>query len=422
MKRHPVFCGLLALHLNLTMQHAGIIFSNAWGSTLYLAHLYNAVKQEGLLKRTWPDMELIISFHTKERIFVGDKPTNVEEYMNRLVLAMGISAQAFAPNRRKAKRSPDVPLSSKGPRSLLEDTTPVSELYRAKLCGETDATDFLSLPDVDKILTTRSGRTGRGAAFDGYWSILQRIFSGNPQLRLQFEDAQVQGHAEVCRKLAEEGPTEAPSKSSEKTPTSEVHREKRRQRWSKQQSLSPVELLEALFDAVSDEVTILKFDYFDMHRRCWQLLRQLHEHLGDDFKKYLGAGYLEREDQLPFVVGYVFQIAVTSQRTARDIRLDVETYSKIMSKASDVLDGFLASGLGSMEIIHLLYQGGQNLRFDDIEFVQGDEGLELEEGEKVLEFSNYVDAMAVMRGSRLESVRAPATSEDVEKEVPSSAI
>jgi hypothetical protein len=93
-----------------------------------------------------------------------------------------------------------------------------------------------------------------------------------------------------------------------------------------------------------------------------------------------------------------------------------------MSKASDVLDGFLASGLGSMEIIHLLYQGGQNLRFDDIEFVQGDEGLELEEGEKVLEFSNYVDAMAVMRGSRLESVRAPATSEDVEKEVPSSAI
>lgn len=422
MKRHPVFCGLLALHLNLTMQHAGIIFSNAWGSTLYLAHLYNAVKQEGLLKRTWPDMELIISFHTKERIFVGDKPTNVEEYMNRLVLAMGISAQAFAPNRRKAKRSPDLPLSSKGPRSLLEDTTPVSELYRAKLCGETDATDFLSLPDVDKILTTRSGRTGRGAAFDGYWSILQRIFSGNPQLRLQFEEAQVQGHAEVCRKLAEEGPTEAPSKSSEKTPTSEVHREKRRQRWSKQQSLSPVELLEALFDAVSDEVTILKFDYFDMHRRCWQLLRQLNEHLGDDFKKYLGAGYLEREDQLPFVVGYVFQIAVTSQRTARDIRLDVETYSKIMSKASDVLDGFLASGLGSMEIIHLLYQGGQNLRFDDIEFVQGDEGLELEEGEKVFEFSNYVDAMAVMRGNRLESVRAPAASEDVEEEVPSSAM
>jgi hypothetical protein len=422
MKRHPVFCGLLALHLNLTMQQAGIIFSNAWGSTLYLAHLYNAVKQEGMLKRTWPDMELIISFHTKERIFVGDKPTSVEEYMNRLVLTMGISAQAFAPNKRKAKRSPDVPLSSKGPRSLLEDTTPVAELYRAKLCGETDATDFLSLPDVDKILTTRSGRTGRGAAFDRYWSVLQRIFSGNPQLRLQFEEAQEQGQVEVCRKLAEEGPTEAPSKSPEETPTSEVRREQRRERWSKQQSLSPVELLEALFDAVSDEVTILKFDYFAMHRRCWQLLRRLNEDLDDDFKKYLGAEYLEREDQLPFVVGYVFQIAVTSQRIAREIRLDVETYSKIISKASDVLDGFLASGLGSMEMVHLLYGGGRNLRFDDIEFVQGDEGLELEEGEEIIEFSSYVDAMAVMRGNQLEPVRAPAVQKDVEEKASPSAM
>src|SRR5271155_646389 len=400
MKRHPVFCGLLALHLNLTMQQAGITFSNAWGSALYLAHLYNAVKQEGLLKRTWPDMELIISFHTKERIFVGDKPTNVEEYLKRFALSMGLSAQAFAPNKREAKPGPDLPLSSKGPRSLLEDTTPVSELYRAKLCGETNATDFLSLPDIDKILTSRAGRTGRGAVFDRYWSILQRIFSGNPQLRLQFEEAQSQGQTEVCIKLTEEGPTEAPSKSPEETPKSEVRREQRRQRWSKQQSLSPVELLEALFDAISDEVTILKFDYFAMHRRCWELLRALNKRLSDDFKNYLGAGYLEREDQLPFVVGYVFQIAVTSQRIAREIRLDVETYSKIMSKASNELDAFLASGLGSMEMMRLLHEGGQNLRFDEVEFVQGDEELELEEGEEMFEFSSYVEAMAAMRGNK----------------------
>jgi hypothetical protein len=51
---------------------------------------------------------------------------------------------------------------------LLEDTTPISELYRAKLCGETDATEFLSFPDLGKILTKMSGRTGRGAVFDRY--------------------------------------------------------------------------------------------------------------------------------------------------------------------------------------------------------------------------------------------------------------
>jgi len=137
-----------------------------------LAPLYNAVKQEGLLKRTWPDMELVISFHTKGCIFVGGKPTNVEEYMKRFALSMGLSAQAFAPNKRKAKRGPDVPLSSKGPRSLLEDTTSV---YRAKLCGETNATDFLScqmsirsLLPVLAVLVVELSSTDTGPSFNGY--------------------------------------------------------------------------------------------------------------------------------------------------------------------------------------------------------------------------------------------------------------
>lgn len=382
------------------MQQAGINFSNAWGSALYLAHLYNAVKQEGLLKRTWPDMELIISFHTKERVFVGGEPTNVEDYLKRFALTMGLSAQAFAPNRRKAKRGSEVPHSSKGPRSLLEDTTPVSELYRAKLCGETDATEFLSFPDVDKILTRRSGRTGRGAVFDRYWSILQRIFTQSPELREQFEQAQVEGRADVSSRLAEESPTEAPSKNTDQAPISGVRSEQRRQRWSNERSLNAGELLEALFDAVSDEVTILKFDYFGMHRTCWQMLRTLNERLGDDFKKYLGAGYLEREDQLPFVVGYIFQIAVTSQRIARECQLEgVGSYSKIMSEAAAVLEGYLASGLGSTEMVLLLYEGGRNLRFSDVEFVTDDDGFKLEDGEAVYEFSSYVDAMAAMRSN-----------------------
>jgi hypothetical protein len=400
MKRHPVFCGLLAFHLHLTMQQAGIIFSNAWGSALYLAHLYNAVKQDGLLRRTWPDMELLISFHTNERVFVGGKPTNVEDYLKRFALTTGLSAQAFAPNKRKAKRSADLPRSSKGPRSLLEDTTPVAELYRAKLCGETNATEFLSLTDVEKILTTSSGRTGRGAAFDRYWAVLQRIFEGSPPLRLQFEQVQTEGHVEVGGQLTEESPIDAPSEGARQTPKSEVRSERRRQRWSKEQSLSPVELLEALFDAISDEVTILKFDYFAMHRRCWRLLRTLNKHLGDDFKKYLGAGYLEREDQLPFVVGYVFSIAVTSQRIARECRLESESYSKIMSEAAGVLGGYLASGLGSMEMMRLLHEGGKNLRFRDVDFVMGDGELGVEDGEEVVEFSSHVEAMAAMRGNR----------------------
>ena len=71
-----------------------------------------------------------------------------------------------------------------------------------------------------------------------------------------------------------------------------------------------------------------------------------------------------------------------------------------MGDAAGVLDGYLASGLGSMEMMRLLHEGGKNLRFDDVEFVTGDEGLELEEGEEVVEFSSYVEAMAAMRGTQ----------------------
>jgi hypothetical protein len=53
-----------------------------------------------------------------------------------------------------------------------------------------------------------------------------------------------------------------------------------------------------------------------------------------------------------------------------------------------------------MEMMRLLHEGGRNLRFDEVESVQDDEGLELEEGEEVFEFSSHVEAMAAMRGNK----------------------
>ena len=71
-----------------------------------------------------------------------------------------------------------------------------------------------------------------------------------------------------------------------------------------------------------------------------------------------------------------------------------------MSEAAAVLDGYLASGLRSMEVMRLLHERGRNLHFNDVEFVMDDEASDSEEGEEIYAFSSYVDAMAVMRGNR----------------------
>jgi len=46
-------------------------------------------------------------------------------------------------------------------------------------------------------------------------------------------------------------------------------------RFNKRKVLSPVELVEILFDAIAYELPALKFEYFEMHTRCWTLLQAL---------------------------------------------------------------------------------------------------------------------------------------------------
>ena len=65
--RHPLLCGLFRLYLLL--QDADITLAPAWGSILYVAHLYEACRQEGYLQQIWPDMEMIMDIHTIEHIF-----------------------------------------------------------------------------------------------------------------------------------------------------------------------------------------------------------------------------------------------------------------------------------------------------------------------------------------------------------------
>lgn len=50
LKQHPMLCGLLSFSFKTQAHEASIIFSNAWGSIVYCAQLYNALKQEKIAR------------------------------------------------------------------------------------------------------------------------------------------------------------------------------------------------------------------------------------------------------------------------------------------------------------------------------------------------------------------------------------
>lgn len=76
MKSHPAFSGLWLYSLRALYQEIGITFVGAWGSVMYAGHLYNALRQENLLKTRWDDMELVMALH--RNFFIGGGPKHMK--------------------------------------------------------------------------------------------------------------------------------------------------------------------------------------------------------------------------------------------------------------------------------------------------------------------------------------------------------
>ena len=79
--------------------------------------------------------------------------------------------------------------------------------------------------------------------------------------------------------------------------------------------------LSAFRDALQADVLALNVDYFALHIRCVDLLRDIYVNLDADFLKYLGPGYIEKESELPFLAGYIFRIAGQSGKAVEELRL-----------------------------------------------------------------------------------------------------
>ena len=145
---HPVLCGILSFHINFMLTWIGLEIAEVSG-TMNVLHLYNALRgkvpcqhrscidgsalkggaedmvsgtkddeksakdgsekhasedgEEGL---AWPDMDLVINFHTEKKLFIGGMPTQLRDCYSQLTLVMGWPIAAYAANPRSRQKLP----------------------------------------------------------------------------------------------------------------------------------------------------------------------------------------------------------------------------------------------------------------------------------------------------------------------------
>lgn len=280
LKRNPVYCGLLTLRLNLLLQEGGQTLVGAWGSAIYPLHLYNACRQSVGLDREWEDAEYFYQLHTPQRVFIGAPPKAPQDYLRRFFLMLGGSVSNFARNRRHGGSNMIVE-SKKGPRGL-KTTTPAREIFQPRYVADGNA-----------VFTA-----GNLTALASIANKAQRI------------------HVSLCN-------TEQLAAAITSQP-----------------QITPIQLLTCIQEGLAAEEMHLLFDYFDIHRRGIELLRKLKTGLHEDMVEYFGEEYIEDDSQLPFIVGYIFDIVHGADKAAEHLELQNHG-SKILSKASDILKEFL---------------------------------------------------------------------------------
>ncbi|EGZ77346.1 hypothetical protein NEUTE2DRAFT_162152 [Neurospora tetrasperma FGSC 2509] len=81
---------------------------------------------------------------------------------------------------------------------------------------------------------------------------------------------------------------------------------KKSQNPQKTPQATPSQLIHQLALDIEAEISETSVDYLAMHRQCWDFLRSLEGAVDPYFRRVAGPGWIEREHQLPFVVGYIF--------------------------------------------------------------------------------------------------------------------
>lgn len=317
---HPLLCGSLSFAFKVRFRDIAIKFVNVWGSIMYAAHVYNAVHQENLLSKTsgWADIDLLYGLHAPSEFFVGamPMPKGIEAYFKSFCLQQGASVTNFAANPRHIKKMTKMKMLSNS-RELSQNAV-VSNLFSDRYC---------------KI---------EGSI-----------------LRYEIEPSDVETILKKCGDdhfiRAIEWDTVETGGLDRPTPLSLTHRRTQKkstmlQNWQKNHTLTPIDLLLALRKSIHEEEVELAFDYFRMHRVCWQFLRDLRKKVDPYLQTLYGADYMTSERYLAYVPYYIFSISLSEQganEILRKTKIKVPTMG-LLSKAAMAVREVIESGKGGI--------------------------------------------------------------------------
>lgn len=278
-KYSPVLSGLLLYHFRAEMWDIGIAVANAWGSVTYSQHLYAAMQMQGLIGRSedanpdaksWPDMDLVLGLLGAGNFFVGaELPSTPEDAFTKFCLQMGTTAAAFTKSKNARKKAFSELHSKAGPR-CIKDACPVSCMFMDRYLRNTGQVDWTP-EHVDKVVSL-SAYEEEGSEQDGTLML---------------------GQIDDPEKLREKRRKAAAADGKKKKAAAEGAR------------LRPEMLVRSLVLALQAESIEMAFPYLTMHRAAWAMLRAVREACDPLLREMVGPAYLERENQLPWVVGWV---------------------------------------------------------------------------------------------------------------------
>ncbi|KAJ4177748.1 hypothetical protein NW755_013660 [Fusarium falciforme] len=246
LRRSPILTGLALYHHRAEVREVGLALTNAWGSIILPAHLYNAVTEAGYSDCFWTDMEHLFILFGEEQFFVGGRPDNTADYVKRFMLQIGVSASVFT-NRRRHSKKINLDDFSRGGTRFLKSRTPIHNSLRDRYQKNTNRMNW-SPESIEEILS----RSEMGVS------------------------ARPKGKKPEAAKA--------------------LH-------------FSLPELLGCLGQAMEGEVQELSFPYALMHVHNWGLLRKMKSVFDPILRNSFGPTYMQHEWQLPFMIGHILALA-----------------------------------------------------------------------------------------------------------------
>ncbi|KAG6081582.1 hypothetical protein E4U30_006691 [Claviceps sp. LM220 group G6] len=311
----PLISGLTLFHFRARYHDVGHALANAWGSIQYCQHLYAALEHfvPGMAK--WPDMDLVYTNLGPDSFFVGgERPKKLVDHYLKFCLQIGTSAATMTARRRK-----NVSLFSKaGPRGLKEGTSAVQTMFApryADLNGQLALTAEHVSRIIDLSLFEEMETDGECS-----WSLGQIEDPEKLKEKKRMWQEQQQAHGSHKGSLRD---SRNESRKGEKDGGCMTYAQL-------------IEKLTLFFNAETIEFT---FPYMHMHRECWKMLHVVRKACDPILRQIFTPAYMQRETELPFVVGWIL-MAASGYDGVADLRP--------MLTAAKALNEALAKGAGDV--------------------------------------------------------------------------